>query len=103
MPAEEPESNLQFVNDTQANLKNNASNATFAGGQTINDLSALNVDLMDLATVNEEKGESEIKERSPGGKKRVKTSRNISKNMVVSNNSQKTNLATEPIALSVVG
>ena len=97
MPAEAPESNLQFVNDTQANLKNNASSATIAGGQTINDLSALNVDLIDLATVNDAKGgEGEIKERIPGRQRRIKTSRNIANNVVSSDNTQKTILATEP-------
>ena len=64
--AEAPEPNLQFVNDTSANLKNNASGASIAGGHTILDSSVLNVDLVDLATANDAKGEKVIKERTPG-------------------------------------
>ena len=67
LPAEAPESDLQFFNDTQAKLKNNASSATIAGGQTFQDSGVMNVDLIDLATVNNAKGgEDEIKQRTPG-------------------------------------
>ena len=96
MSAEAPESNLQFVSDTQANLKNNASSATIAVGQTFHDSSVLNADLIDLATVNDAKGDSEILERAPGRQRRIKTSRNIANNVVSSDNTQKTILATEP-------
>lgn len=55
------------------------------------------MDLIDLATVNDAKGgEGEIKERTTGRQRRIKTSRNIANNIVASDTTQKTNLATEP-------